>query len=210
MLDNSQERGYNRITVKERSNNNMANIAYVRVSSLEQNEARQVEALEKHNIDKWFIEKASGKDTNRPQLKAMLEYVREGDVCFIHELSRLGRNTKDLLEIVEQLQSKGVELVSNKECIDTSTPSGKLMLTMLGAIAQFERECILERQRQGIAIAKREGKYRGGQVKKISDEVFNKNYEEYKTRKITKSELAKRLEISRPTLDKLLRDKGLA
>lgn len=98
------------------------NVAYVRVSTVEQNEGRQTEALKRHNIDKWFMEKVSGKDTNRPQLKAMLDYVREGDTVFIHDFSRIARSTKDLLAIVEQLQAKGVHLVSNKENIDTSTP----------------------------------------------------------------------------------------
>lgn len=187
----------------------MANIAYVRVSTVEQNEARQLEALEKHNIDKWYTEKVSGKNTDRPQLKAMLDYVREGDTIYIHDFSRLARNTKDLLEIVELLETKKVALVSNKENVDSSTPSGKLMLTMIGAIAEFERQNLLERQREGIEIAKREGKFKGGQVKKIDDELFARHYAEYKLRKISKSELAKRLEISRPTLDKLLKDKGL-
>ena len=106
-------------------------VAYVRVSTIEQNEARQVEALEKRNIDKWFIEKVSGKDTNRPKLQQMLEYVRGGDIIFIHDFSRLARSTKDLLEIIEKLNNKGVSLISNKENLDTSTPTGKLMLTMI-------------------------------------------------------------------------------
>jgi DNA invertase Pin-like site-specific DNA recombinase len=135
----------------------MSNIAYVRVSTAEQNEARQIEALKKHNIDKWFTEKVSGKNMNRPQLEAMLDYVREGDTVYIHDFSRLARSTKDLLSIVEQLQEKGVHLVSNKENLDTSTPTGKLMLTMIAAINEFERENLLERQREGIAIAKEQG-----------------------------------------------------
>lgn len=184
-------------------------VEYIRVSSVEQNEARQVEALKKYNAEKTFLEKVSGKDTNRPQLQAMLEFVREGDTVVIHEFSRLARNTKDLLDIVEQLNNKGVELISNKENLDTSTPTGKLMLTMLGAIAEFERQQILERQREGIALAKKEGKYKGRQVKAINEEIFGKYYAEYKLRKINKVELAKKLNISRPTLDKLLKDKGL-
>ena len=187
----------------------MARLGYVRVSTIEQNEARQLEALEKHDIEKWFIEKVSGKDTNRPQLQAMLGYCREGDTIYIHDFSRLARSTKDLLEIVELLNDKGVHLVSNKENIDSSTPHGRLMLTMIGAIAEFERQNLLERQKEGIAIAKREGKFKGGQVKKIDDEVFAKHYAEYKLRKINKSQLAAALNISRPTLDKLLKDKGL-
>ena len=188
----------------------MANIAYVRVSTVEQNEARQVEALKAHNIDKWFTEKVSGKNMNRPQLEAMLDYVREGDTVFIHDFSRLARSTKDLLAIVEQLQNKGVHLVSNKENLDTSTPTGKLMLTMIAAINEFERENLLERQREGIAIAKAEGKFKGGQVKRIDEKTFTAAYDRYQHREMNKKELAAELKISRPTLDKLLKDKGLA
>ena len=129
-------------------------IAYVRVSTVEQNESRQIEALEKYGIEKWFTEKVSAKDTNRPKLKEMLEFAREGDTIYIHDFSRLARSTKDLLEIVETLKAKGIHLVSNKENIDTSTPTGKLMLTMIAAINEFERSNLLERQREGIAIAK--------------------------------------------------------
>lgn len=183
-------------------------VAYVRVSTAEQNEARQVEALEKHGIEKWYTEKVSGKDTNRPKLKEMLEFVREGDTVYIHDFSRLARSTKDLLEIVEQLNSKGVHLVSNKENIDTSTATGKLMLTMIGAIAEFERQNLLERQREGIEIAKREGKFKGGQVKRIDDKTLENAYTRYQSRDITKKQMAEELQISRPTLDKLLKDKG--
>ena len=185
------------------------NIAYVRVSTVEQNEARQIEGMSKYNIEKWFTEKVSAKDTNRPQLKAMLDYVREGDTIYIHDFSRLARSTKDLLEIVEELNRKNVNLVSNKENIDSSTASGKLMLTMIGAIAEFERQNLLERQKEGIEIAKREGKFKGGQVKKVDDDTFNKYYEMYKNREINKGKFAELLNLSRPTLDKMLKDKGL-
>jgi len=184
-------------------------VAYVRVSTVEQNEARQVEALKKHDIEKWYIEKVSGKDTNRPKLQELLDYVREGDTVYIHDFSRLARSTKDLLAIVEELTAKNVSLVSNKENLDTSTPTGKLMLTMIAAINEFERQNLLERQKEGIEIAKREGKFRGGQVKQIDDAAFNAAYEKYKSREITKVEFAAALKISRPTLDKLLKDKGL-
>ena len=178
------------------------NIAYIRVSSIDQNEQRQIEAMQKYNIEKWFIEKVSAKDTNRPKLQEMLEFCREGDTIHIHDFSRLARSTKDLLEIVELLSRKGVTLVSNKENIDTSTPTGKLMLTMIGAINEFERMNLLERQKEGIAIAKREGKYKGGKSKEIPN--FVEHYNRYKTREISKSTLAKELNISRPTLDKLI------
>lgn len=178
------------------------NIAYVRVSTEEQNEARQLEALKKYDIEKWFTEKVSGKNTNRPQLQAMIEFAREGDTIYIHDFSRLARSTKDLLDIVEQMTAKGIHLVSNKESIDTSTPQGKLMLTMIGAIAEFERTNLLERQREGIAIAKRKGVYKGRKTTNIPN--FNLHYQRYMNREISKSKLAAELNISRPTLDKLI------
>ena len=116
--------------------------------------------------------------------------------------------TKDLLAIVEQLQDKNVHLVSNKENLDTSTPTGKLMLTMIAAINEFERENLLERQREGIAIAKAEGKFKGGQVKRIDDKTFCAAYDRYQHRELNKTQLAAELKISRPTLNKLLKDKG--
>jgi len=179
-------------------------IAYVRVSTIEQNEARQVEGLKIHNIDKWFTERASAKDTNRPQLQAMIEFAREGDTVYIHDFSRIARSTKDLLAIVEALNEKGVFLVSNKENIDTSTPTGKLMLTMIGAINEFERANLLERQREGIAIAVQEGKYKGRKEVKIND--FAAYYERYRQRECNKAQLAEELKISRPTLDKLIKE----
>ena len=179
-------------------------IAYIRVSSIDQNQQRQIEAMQRYNIEKWFIEKVSGKDTNRPKLKEMLDFAREGDTIHIHDFSRLARSTKDLLDIVELLNSKGITLISNKENIDSSTPTGKLMLTMIGAINEFERTNLLERQKEGIAIAKREGKYKGRKAVSIPD--FDKHYQRYISREISKSELAKELNISRPTLDKLIKD----
>lgn len=179
-------------------------LAYIRVSTIEQNEQRQVEAMTRYNIEKWFIEKVSAKDTNRPKLQELLDFAREGDVIHIHDFSRLARSTKDLLDIVEKLTAKGVALVSNKENIDTSTPTGKLMLTMIGAINEFERTNLLERQREGIAIAKRQKKYKGRKAISIPD--FEAHYKKYMVRQITKSALAKELKISRPTLDKLIEE----
>lgn len=181
------------------------NLAYVRVSTVEQNEERQIEALKKFNIEKWFTEKVSGKNMDRPKLQEMLDFCREGDTIYIHDFSRLARSTKDLLDIVERLKEKGVHLVSNKENIDSSTPQGKLMLTMIAAIYEFERENMLERQREGIAIAKREGKFKGRKPLELDD--FDKYYELYVSRQITKSEMARKLNISRPTLDKMIKAK---
>ena len=181
-------------------------IAYVRVSTIEQNEARQIEALEKYGIEKWFTEKISAKDTNRPRLQEMLDFAREGDTIYIHDFSRLARSTKDLLDIVELLNSKKIHLVSNKENIDSSTPTGKLMLTMIAAINEFERSNLLERQREGIAIAKRQGKYKGR--KPFHSDKFNDLYEKYEHREICKAEFARLLGISRPTLDKLIAERN--
>ena len=180
------------------------NIAYIRVSTVEQNEQRQIEAMKPFTIEKWFIEKISAKDTNRPKLQELLEFAREGDTIHVHDFSRLARSTKDLLDIVEQLTQKNIYLVSNKENIDTSTPTGKLMLTMIGAINEFERYNLLERQREGIAIAKRNGKYTGGKRKNVPN--FENGYQRYLRREISKVALAKELRISRPTLDKVIKE----
>ncbi len=197
---------------KEKDSLKGKHIAYVRVSTVEQNEERQIEALKKYDIDKWFTEKVSAKNANRPELLKMLDYVREGDTVYIHDFSRLARSTKDLLDIAEQLQEKGVELVSNKENVDTSTPTGKLMLTMIGAIAEFERQNMLDRQREGIAIKKEQDKhlppeqrtYKGRKPVNIDDATFMAQYERYMKREINKGQLAKILDVSRPTLDRLI------
>ena len=180
------------------------NIAYVRVSTEEQNEARQTEALSKYNIEKWFVEKVSAKDTHRPELQSMIEFARQGDTIYIHDFSRLARSTQDLLELVEKFKSKGIILISNKENIDTSTPTGKLMLTMIAAINEFERTNLLERQREGIAIAKRNGVYKGRKTKVIPN--FEKYYKSYMMREINKVKFAEQIGVSRVTLDKLIKE----
>lgn len=180
------------------------NIAYVRVSTVEQNEARQREALKKFNIDKWFIEKASGKDTNRPKLQEMLEYVREDDTVYVEEFSRLGRSTADLLATVQKIEDVGAKFVSVKENFDTKTPAGKLQMTMMAAIAEFERAMILERQREGIIIAKKQGKYKGRKAIKVDN--IAEYYEKYMSRQGTKTSIAAELGISRTTLDKLFKE----
>ena len=137
------------------------NIAYVRVSTVHQNEERQVKNLEKYGIDKWFIEKASAKTKDRPVLQQMIEFAREGDSVYVDDFSRASRSLQDLLEMVEIFNKNKVAFISVKENLDTSTPTGKLLLTMMGAINEFQRENLLERQREGIALAKENGKYKG-------------------------------------------------
>jgi len=181
------------------------NIGYVRVSTVEQNEERQLEGLKKYDIDKWFTEKVSGKDTNRPQLKAMIEFAREGDTIFVWDFSRLSRSVKDLLSIVERLQVKEIYLRSIKENLDTSTPTGKLMLTMIGAINEFERANLLERQKEGIKIAKDKGKYKGR--KKINyPSNWNEIYNKWKHREITGTAAMKELKLKRNTFYKLVKE----
>lgn len=136
-------------------------IGYVRVSTEEQNTARQEIMLRELGVDELFIDKASGKNADRLELRRMMEYVRRGDTVIVESISRFARNTRDLLDLVERLTEKQVEFVSRKEAIDTTTPTGKFMLTVFAAVAELEREYILQRQREGIAIAKKQGKYTG-------------------------------------------------
>ena len=136
-------------------------IGYIRVSTQEQNTIRQEVMMEQLGVEELYIDKASGKNTDRPELKKMMAYVRRGDTVIVESISRFARNTRDLLNLMEQLSAKGVEFVSKKEAIDTTTPTGKFMLTVFGAVAELEREYILQRQREGIEIAKRQGKYKG-------------------------------------------------
>ena len=136
-------------------------IGYIRVSTEEQNTARQEILLRDLGVDELFIDKASGKNANRPELARMMNYVRRGDTVIVESISRFARNTRDLLDLVERLTEKQVEFVSRKEAIDTTTPTGKFMLTVFAAVAELEREYILQRQREGIAIAREQGKYTG-------------------------------------------------
>jgi DNA invertase Pin-like site-specific DNA recombinase len=186
----------------------MANIGYVRVSTAEQNTGRQFADFEEKGIhlDKVFEEHISGKDRQRPQLAAMIDYVREGDTVYIESYSRLARNTRDLLNLVHELEEKGVTVVSLKENFDTFTPQGRLMITFMQGIAQFERDMIKERQAEGIAIAKEQGKYAGRKEKQKDNIVWQQHYERYMRREINKVQLAKEMNVSRPTLDKWLKE----
>ena len=185
----------------------MALIGYARVSTDGQNEARQVEAFKALGVDKVFIDKQSGKDAARPQLTAMREYVREGDTVIVTEYARLARSVRDLLTIVDELRGKGVQLISQKENFDTSTPQGKLMLTVFAGLAEFEREMILERQREGIAIAKAEGKYKGRQPK--PDEPILSAARKWQKGTLTLKEAIKESGVSEATFFRRCKQNGI-
>ena len=136
-------------------------IGYIRCSSSDQNTARQEVLMQELGVEQIYIDRMSGKNTERPELQRMMNYVREGDTVIVESISRFARNTRDLLELIDHLNRKKVEFVSKKESIDTSTPTGKFMLTIFGAVAELEREYILQRQREGVEIAKANGVYKG-------------------------------------------------
>ena len=172
-------------------------LGYIRVSTEEQNEERQTRALIEKGVeaDGLFIDKQSGKNADREQLKALLNYCRKGDTVITESISRIARNTKDLLSIVDTLKLKGVEFISLKENIDTTTPQGKFMLTVFGALAELERESLLERQREGIAIAKENGVYQGKPKMDIDRAKFEAVVREWRAGTITATEAMKRLNL---------------
>lgn len=179
-------------------------VGYRRVSTVEQNTARQLDGVE---LDKEFEDKASGKDTKRPQLAACLDYCRDGDVLHVHSLDRLARNLDDLRKIVKDLTARGVVVHFHKENLIFKQGEigsmAELMLNMMGAFAQFERSLILERQREGIAIAKTEGKYKGGKPKLTPDRVAA--LKERVATGAPKAVIAREFGISRETLYQYLR-----
>lgn len=172
-------------------------IGYIRVSTQEQNTMRQEALMEALGVDEVYIDRMSGKNTNRPELQKMMEYVRKGDTVIVESISRFARNTRDLLELVEQLTAKGVEFVSKKESIDTTTPTGKFMLTVFGAVAELEREYILQRQREGISIAKELGKYKGR--KPIQVPEFEQVIAKWRSGAITAAEAMRTLHMTKTT-----------
>ncbi|MCI2105474.1 MAG: recombinase family protein [Intestinimonas sp.] len=172
-------------------------IGYIRVSTQEQNTIRQEVLMAELGVDELYVDRASGKNTDRPELKKMMGYVRRGDTVIVESISRFARNTRDLLELVEQLAAGGVEFISKKEAIDTATPTGKFMLTVFGAVAELERDYILQRQREGIAIAKKQGKYRGR--KPIMSPDFARVTTAWKNGQITAVEAMGKLNMSKTT-----------
>lgn len=176
----------------------MAKIGYVRVSTNGQTTARQDDVMAELGVDRIFVEKVSGKNANRPELKKMLDYVREGDTVVVADISRLARSTRDLLSIVETLKDKKVEFVSLKESIDTTTPQGRFILTIFGALAELERENILSRQKEGIEAAKARGKKLGRPAMDFPT-GWERTYEKWKNGEISPTDAAKELKLKRPT-----------
>lgn len=175
-------------------------VGYCRVSTAEQNTARQEELMQELGVEKVYIDKASGKSTaKREALLEMLVYLREGDVLIVSEISRLARNTKDFLEIMDILGEKKVQFISKKETIDTSTPQGKCMTVIFAAMAEMERGNILQRQREGIEIAKREGKYLGRKPIKMDEDLFKRRYPVWKEGKITAKAFRRELGLKHAT-----------
>ncbi len=173
-------------------------IGYIRVSTAEQNTARQEVLMKDLGVDEVYIDKISGKNLDRPELKKMLSYVRRGDTVIVESISRFARNTKDLLELIDMLSQKDVEFISKKENIDTRTPTGRFMLTIFGAVSELERQYILSRQSEGIAIAKKQGKYNGRKPKELpadSDTIIKK----WKNNEITATAAMQKLGISKTT-----------
>ena len=172
-------------------------IGYIRVSTQEQNTIRQEILMERLGVDELYIDRASGKNAQRPELQKMMEYVRRGDTVIVESISRFARNTRDLLELVERLTGKGVEFISQKEAIDTTTPTGKFMLTVFGAVAELEREYILQRQREGIAAAKGQGRYKGR--KPIEPPGLDAVIRRWRAGELTAAEAMRKLNLSPST-----------
>lgn len=185
-------------------------VMYQRISSPQQNLARQEEWGEKYKVEKVFADKCSGKDTNRPELEKMLNFVREGDVVLVESISRLARNVRDLLSIVDTLKEKGVQFISIKENIDTNTPTGKFCLTLFGSLAELERETIKERQAEGIALAKERGVYKGRAPMEIDENKFKAMCEEWKMGKRTATSIQKEFDITGTTFYRWIKEYGFS
>jgi DNA invertase Pin-like site-specific DNA recombinase len=177
---------------------------YARVSTDQQNLDRQLDALRKYGVDHIYNEKMTGTKRERPELMKMLDRMTEGDTVVIESLSRLGRSTKDLIELTELFQSKGVNLVSLKEAIDTNTSTGKLLFTLMSAIAQFERDTIADRTREGLKAARARGRT-GGRPKTDPDTV-KKALKLYGTRQYSIKEITDMTGIKKDTLYRHLKD----
>lgn len=184
-------------------------VGYVRCSTIEQNEARQLKMMEEQKAEKLFIDKASGKNTDRKEFQKMMAFVRAGDTVIVESISRIARNTRDLLSIISELTEKQVEFISLKENIDTTTPQGRFMLTVFGALAELERENILERQREGIAIAKEAGKYKGRKPLDIDEKQFKILCTQWRAGEITATAAMRELGLKPNTFYRRVKELGL-
>ena len=196
------------MTDKTRGRDTMR-VGYIRCSTIEQNEARQLKMMEEQNAERLFIDKASGKNTDRKAFKEMMAFVRAGDTVIVESISRIARNTRDLLSIVSDLTEKGVEFVSLKENMDTTTPQGRFMLTVFGALAELERENILERQREGIEIAKSEGKYKGRKPVEVDEKRFKEVCARWRSGEITATAAMQEVGLKPNTFYRRVKELGL-
>lgn len=171
---------------------------YARVSTEAQNLDRQLDALKNYGVDIIYNEKITGTKKNRPELTKLLDRITEGDTVVVESLSRLGRSTKDLIELTEIFQSKGVNLVSLKEAIDTNSSTGKLLFTLMSAIAQFERDVIADRTREGLKSARARG--RTGGRPRADPEQVKKAVKLYKTEQYSVKEIEELTGIKKSTL----------
>ena len=184
-------------------------VSYIRCSTIEQNEARQLKMMQEQGAEKLFIDKASGKNTDRAAFKEMMSFVRTGDIVIVESISRIARNTRDLLSIVSELTEKGVEFVSLKESIDTTTPQGRFMLTVFGALAELERESILERQREGIEIAKSDGKYKGRKPVDVDEKLFRTVCKKWRNGEMTATAAMKEVGLKPNTFSRRVNEMNL-
>lgn len=182
----------------------MARYGYVRVSTAGQNDDRQMERMQRLGLDKIFNEKKSGKTLDRPVLQGLLELVEPGDEIVIYDYSRISRSTKDLLNLIEELQEKNVTLTAIKDNIAIDTAQGRFLLKVMAAVNEMELELRAERQAEGIAIAKEKGMFKGRHTVPIKSLPKYKERLEDKT--MTKTEVCAILKISRPTLDRHLKE----
>ena len=193
-------------------------IGYVRVSTAEQNEARQIKAMQEDGVEKIYMDKQSGKDFNRPEYKKMISGLKQGDVLVLHSIDRLGRNYEEILEqwriITKEI--KADVIVQDMPLLNTTisrdldgTFIADLVLQILSYVSAKERDNIKRRQREGIAIAKTQGKYKGGKLKEIDEKLFADNLVRYKNGEITKSQFSSAIDVSRPTLNKILKSRGI-
>ncbi len=184
-------------------------VFYARVSTVDQNEARQIKSAEEVGAEKIFLDKKSGKNADREELKKMLDFIRQDDVVITSDISRIARNTRDLLNIVEKINNKGAEFISLKENIDTTTAQGKFMLTVFGAMAELERESILQRQREGIECARAQGKYQGKPKMKIDENEFKRLCKEWRAGDRTAVSIMRQLNISSQTFYRRVKEYNL-